>query len=79
MARKHRPWKPTQTLWLPGDKPTVLEYEFRRALRRDEQLTPQERNVYNLVWACRGARRSYPWWRCTNRDPCVFCQEALEV
>ncbi|MFF5973651.1 hypothetical protein ACFY7C_19200 [Streptomyces sp. NPDC012769] len=71
--------KRIQTLWLPGDRDTVLEHELRQALRREKRFTAQEFHVLSLVHACRAAKGSYPWWRCTRRSPCVFCQEIADV
>lgn len=76
---KYRRWKPTQTLWLPGDKLSVLEFEYRRAVKRDGRLNTEELRVLILIRACRTARGNYPWWRCADHDPCVFCQEIADI
>lgn len=78
MAR-YRRWKPTETLWLPGDKESVFDFEYRRAVKRDGRLNPQERQVYTLIWACKSAKQSYWWWECGVDNPCTFCWEAMEV
>lgn len=71
--------RPISTLWLPGDKVTVMDFELRRAVKRDSQLSIEERRVLILIRACRAAKGSYSWWHCNARNPCVFCQEASEV
>ncbi|GGR51396.1 hypothetical protein [Streptomyces roseolus] len=71
--------RPIRTLWLPGDEVSVLDFERRRAIKRDERLTAQERHALVLVRACRSAKGSYSWWRCTANHPCVFCEELAEL
>ncbi|GHF94524.1 hypothetical protein [Streptomyces hydrogenans] len=70
--------RPIQTLWLPGDEVSVLDFERRRAIKRDGRLTAKEIHVVVLVRACRAAKSSYSWWRCTSNQPCVFCEELAE-
>jgi hypothetical protein len=71
--------RPVRTLWLPGDESEVMEFELRRAIRQDNLLNAWEQRVVLLLRACRGAKGSHPWWRCTQDAPCVFCEEAAEL
>jgi hypothetical protein len=70
--------RPVQTLWLPGDEISVFDFERRRAIKRDDRLTAHEIHVVVLVRACRAAKGSYSWWRCTATQLCVFCEELAE-
>ncbi|WP_432112769.1 hypothetical protein [Streptomyces sp. S1] len=71
--------RPMMTLPLPGDADGVLEFEYRRAVRRDGMPNIEERQILHLIRACKGARSTMPWWRCSRRDPCTFCTEAAEI
>lgn len=70
--------RPVKTLWLPGDRDSVLAYDYKQAVKRDGRLTIRELHVVVLVRACRAMRDSIPWARCSKADPCTFCEELAE-
>lgn len=70
--------RPVKTLWLPGDREAVLAYDLKQAIKRDNRLTIKELHVIVMVRACRAAKDSISWYRCTKNHPCSFCEELAE-
>jgi hypothetical protein len=71
----HVPGRRMVTLPLPGDADAVLAVELQRAIRRDNQLNWREHQAQALAEICYKIRQKHPFWVCTRREPCYYCEE----
>jgi hypothetical protein len=71
----HVPGKRMVTLALPGDADAVRDAELRRAIRRDGVLNWREHQAKALAEICYKIRQKHPFWVCTYREPCFYCEE----